>query len=97
MHEDPQVANYGKQGSGVKLREGLILAIEPMINLGKREIYPEPDGWTVRTPIIVSVHFEHDVCVAKTKPIFSQIILKSRKRNAIIPTYTPLINFIVTD
>ncbi len=68
MHEDPQVANYGKRGSGVKLREGLILAIEPMINLGKREIYTEPDGWTVRTTDhSVSVHFEHDVCIAKNK------------------------------
>ena len=68
MHEDPQVANYGKRGSGIKLREGLILAIEPMINLGKKEIFTESDGWTVRTADhSVSVHFEHDVCVAKNK------------------------------
>ena len=68
LHEDPQVANYGKRGSGIKLREGLILAIEPMINLGKREVYTEPDGWTVRTADhSVSVHFEHDVCVGKNK------------------------------
>jgi methionyl aminopeptidase len=68
MHEDPQVANYGKRGSGPKLREGLILAIEPMINLGKREVFTESDGWTVRTvDHSVSVHFEHDVCVQKNK------------------------------
>jgi len=68
MHEDPQVANYGKRGSGIKLREGLILAIEPMINLGKREVFTETDGWTVRTvDHSVSVHFEHDVCVGKMK------------------------------
>ncbi len=68
MHEDPQVANYGKRGSGIKLREGLILAIEPMINLGKREVFTEADGWTVRTvDHSVSVHFEHDVCVRKNK------------------------------
>jgi methionyl aminopeptidase len=68
MHEDPQVANYGKRGSGIKLKEGLILAIEPMINMGKREVYTEPDGWTVRTADhSVSVHFEHDVCVGKQK------------------------------
>jgi methionyl aminopeptidase len=68
LHEDPQVANYGKRGSGTKLREGLILAIEPMINLGKREVYTEPDGWTVRTvDHSVSVHFEHDICVGKNK------------------------------
>jgi methionyl aminopeptidase len=68
LHEEPQVPNYGKRGSGVKLREGLILAIEPMINLGKREVYTEADGWTVRTADHkVSVHFEHDVCVGKNK------------------------------
>jgi len=68
LHEDPQVPNYGKRGSGTKLKEGLVLAIEPMINMGKKDVYTEDDGWTVRTidgkP---SVHFEHDVCVRKTK------------------------------
>jgi methionyl aminopeptidase len=68
LHEDPQVANYGKRGSGIKLKDGLILAIEPMINLGKREVYTEPDGWTVRTvDHSVSVHFEHDICIGKNK------------------------------
>ena len=66
MHEDPQVPNYGKRGSGAKLKEGMVLAIEPMINLGKKEVFTEADGWTVRTrdgkP---SVHFEHDVCIRK--------------------------------
>ena len=66
LHEDPQVPNYGKRGSGPKLREGLVLAIEPMINLGGREVYTEEDGWTVRTvDHKASVHFEHDVCVRK--------------------------------
>jgi methionyl aminopeptidase len=68
LHEDPQVANYGKRGSGAKLHEGLIIAIEPMINLGKRDVYTETDGWTVRTvDHSVSVHFEHDVCIGKSK------------------------------
>jgi methionyl aminopeptidase len=68
MHEDPQVPNYGKRGSGPKLKEGLVLAIEPMINLGKRDVYTEADGWTVRTKDgKPSVHFEHDVCVRKIK------------------------------
>ena len=68
LHEDPQVPNYGKRGSGSKLREGLVLAIEPMINLGKRDVYTEEDGWTVRTKDgKPSVHFEHDVCVRKGK------------------------------
>jgi methionyl aminopeptidase len=69
LHEDPQVPNYGRRGSGAKLKEGLVLAIEPMINLGKRDIYTEPDGWTVRTSDRQpSVHFEHDVHVQKNKP-----------------------------
>jgi methionyl aminopeptidase len=68
MHEDPQVPNYGRRGTGQKLKEGLVLAIEPMINLGKREVYTESDGWTVRTTDHkVSVHFEHDVCIEKNK------------------------------
>lgn len=68
LHEDPQVPNYGKRGSGPKLKEGLVIAIEPMINLGKKEVYTDKDGWTVRTKDgTVSVHFEHDVCVYKNK------------------------------
>lgn len=68
LHEDPQVPNYGKRGTGTKLKEGLVLAIEPMINLGKREVFTESDGWTVRTKDgKPSVHFEHDVCVKKGK------------------------------
>lgn len=70
LHEDPQVPNYGKRGSGTKLRENMVLAIEPMINLASKEVYTEDDGWTVRTrdgkP---SVHFEHDVCVKKDKAL----------------------------
>jgi len=66
MHEDPQVPNYGRRGTGSKLKEGLVLAIEPMINLGKKEVYTDKDGWTVRTTDgSPSVHFEHDVCIRK--------------------------------
>ncbi len=66
MHEDPQVPNYGKRGNGPVMKEGLVLAIEPMINLGKKDVYTEPDGWTVRTKDgKPSVHFEHDVCIKK--------------------------------
>jgi methionyl aminopeptidase len=68
MHEDPQVPNYGKRGSGPVMKEGLVIAIEPMINMGKKEVYTEEDGWTVRTKDgKPSVHFEHDVCVKKGK------------------------------
>jgi methionyl aminopeptidase len=68
LHEDPQVPNYGKRGSGPKLKDGMVLAIEPMINLGAKDVYTEADGWTVRTKDgKPSVHFEHDVCVRKYK------------------------------
>ena len=68
MHEDPQVPNYGKRGTGLKLHENLTIAIEPMINLGKRNVYTEKDRWTVRTRDgLPSVHFEHNVCVKKGK------------------------------
>jgi methionyl aminopeptidase len=68
LHEDPQVPNYGKRGSGTKLQEGLVIAIEPMINLGKRYVYNDKDGWTVRTKDgKPSAHYEHTVCVRKDK------------------------------
>ena len=70
LHEDPQVPNYGKRGSGNKLKENLVLAIEPMINLGKKEDYTEDDGWTVKTKDgKPSVHFEHDICVKRDKAL----------------------------
>lgn len=68
LHEDPQVPNYGKKGDGKRLKEGMVLAIEPMINLGKKEVFTEADGWTVRTKDgKPSVHFEHDVAIRKNK------------------------------
>lgn len=68
LHEEPQVPNYGRRGTGPKLKEGMVLAIEPMINLGTRDVFTEADGWTVRTKDgKPSVHFEHDVCIAKGK------------------------------
>lgn len=68
LHEDPEVPNYGKRGTGKKLREGMVLAIEPMINMGSREIYTDKDGWTIRTQDgKPSVHFEHNVCIQKSK------------------------------
>ncbi|WP_245586853.1 type I methionyl aminopeptidase [Sediminibacterium salmoneum] len=70
LHEDPQMPNYGKRGTGPKLKENLVLAIEPMINMGSREVYTDEDGWTIKTrdgkP---SVHFEHDVCVKRNKAL----------------------------
>lgn len=68
LHEKPEVPNYGKPGRGTLLREGLVIAIEPMINLGKRNITQESDGWTIRTSDRKpSAHFEHTVAIRKEK------------------------------
>jgi len=64
LHEAPEVPNYGKRGTGVKLRAGMVFCIEPMINLGKKEIVIEKDGWTVRTlDRKPSAHFELPVAI----------------------------------
>jgi methionyl aminopeptidase len=68
LHEKPEVPNYGKKGNGPKLQEGLVLAIEPMINLGSRKVVQEKDGWTFRTADRKpSAHYEHDIVVRKGK------------------------------
>lgn len=68
LHEDPQVPNYGKRGTGAKLREGMVIAIEPMINLGTRNVYHDKDGWTIRTEDgKPAAHYEHTVCVQKNR------------------------------
>ncbi|MEO5647565.1 MAG: type I methionyl aminopeptidase [Chitinophagaceae bacterium] len=68
LHEEPQVPNYGKRGSGGKLKENMIIAIEPMINIGRKEVYHDTDGWTIRTKDgKPSAHFEHTICIKKDK------------------------------
>lgn len=70
LHEDPNVPNFGMRGTGMKLKENLVLAIEPMINMGSKDVYTDSDGWTVRTKDgSRSVHFEHDVCVKRGKAL----------------------------
>ena len=69
LHEEPQIPNYGKRGSGPKLRAGMTLAIEPMINLGTAAVRLLDDGWTVRTADgMPSAHFEHTVLITKDEP-----------------------------
>ena len=69
MHEDPEMPNYGKRGRGKKFVEGMVVAIEPMINMGTKNINQLRDGWTILTrdgkP---SAHFEHDVALIDGKP-----------------------------
>ncbi|MBX6324822.1 MAG: type I methionyl aminopeptidase [Chthoniobacterales bacterium] len=69
MHEEPQIPNYGRRGSGPKLKAGMTLAIEPMINMGTSEVKLLDDGWTVRTADgLPSAHFEHTVLITKGEP-----------------------------
>ncbi|MBK7434991.1 MAG: type I methionyl aminopeptidase [Chitinophagaceae bacterium] len=66
LHEEPQVPNFGKRGTGAKLKEGMVIAIEPMINLGTKDIYHDKDGWTIRTADgKPAAHFEHDIAIRK--------------------------------
>ena len=70
LHEAPRVPNYGKRGRGPKIKNGLVIAIEPMINMGRKEVMQLNDGWTIitadRKP---SAHFEHDVAIVEGKPV----------------------------
>lgn len=91
LHEAPEVPNYGKKGSGLKLQEGLVIAIEPMINLGKKEIIHDVDGWTIRTADnLASAHFEHTIAIGKNKADilssfeFIEEVLRKKFENAII-------------
>jgi len=69
MHEEPQIPNYGRAGSGPKLKAGMTLAIEPMINMGVSDVRLLEDGWTVRTADgLPSAHFEHTVLITKEEP-----------------------------
>lgn len=86
LHEAPEVPNYGKRGTGLMLKEGMVIAIEPMINLGKRNVKQHEDGWTiVTTDGLPSAHFEHDVAIRKGKAEvlstheFVEEVLKNKK------------------
>ena len=68
-HEDPQVPNFGAQGQGVQLKEGMVLAIEPMVNMGHYDVYFANDDWTVKTKDgKPSAHFEHSVAITENGP-----------------------------
>ncbi len=69
MHEGPEVPNYGRRGRGKKFQDGMVLAIEPMINRGTHRIKQLKDGWTILTADgLPSAHFEHDVALIDGKP-----------------------------
>jgi methionyl aminopeptidase len=89
LHESPEVPNFGKRGSGLKLQEGLVIAIEPMINMGTRNVVHGKDGWTIRTADgKPSAHFEHTIAIQKDKAeilsSFEYVEEVLRERNALI-------------
>ncbi len=66
LHESPEVPNYGRKGHGPRLQQGMVICIEPMINMGKKEITQDADGWTIHTADrLPSAHFEHCVAIGK--------------------------------
>lgn len=68
LHEEPQVPNYGNRGRGVKMKRGMVLAVEPMINMGTQRVIQMKDGWTIKTADgLPSAHFEHTIAVGKDK------------------------------
>lgn len=70
LHEEPQVPNFGPKGQGPRLREGMVLAIEPMVNIGKHEVTVKEDGWTaVTSDGSLSAHFEHTMAITKEGPV----------------------------
>jgi methionyl aminopeptidase len=89
MHESPEVPNFGKKGRGSKIKDGLVLAIEPMINMGTRRVTQLSDGWTIVTADkLPSAHFEHDVaCVdgkAEILSTYSYIEEALKKKNGLL-------------
>jgi methionyl aminopeptidase len=84
--------SFGKKGTGPKLKEGMVIAIEPMINLGTKDVFYDEDGWTVRTKDgKFSAHYEHTICVKKGKAdvlsSFDQIMINESKNPALIGDY----------
>lgn len=92
LHEPPQIPNFGKRGSGAKLHEGMVIAIEPMVNLGTKDVWYDKDGWTVRTKDgKVSAHYEQNVCIKKLKAdvlsSFKEIELAEKNNQYLNSTY----------
>ncbi|HKZ30503.1 MAG TPA: type I methionyl aminopeptidase [Acidimicrobiia bacterium] len=86
MHEDPQVPNYGKPGTGTKLRRGMAICIEPMFNLGGQETVVETDGWTVMTADgSLSAHFEHTVAITDRGPLVMTLLGATEDDLAVTP------------
>jgi methionyl aminopeptidase len=91
LHEEPQVANYGPAGSGPRLSEGMVLAIEPMVNAGRASVKVQSDGWTaVTTDGSLSAHFEHTVVVTREGTEILTLLAEDaeRARQLLLPART---------
>ncbi|MCG8458503.1 MAG: type I methionyl aminopeptidase [Holophagales bacterium] len=87
LHEEPQVPNYGRPGKGTRLRPGMVLAIEPMVNGGSPEVQTDPDGWTARTEDgSLSAHFEYSVAITEKGP---RILGVGAEESAEVLGFTP--------
>jgi methionyl aminopeptidase len=87
LHEAPEVPNYGRRGTGPKLKQGMVICIEPMINMGRKQISQEADGWTISTADkLPSAHFEWAVAVGKGEAdvlsTFDYIDIEIKKQNS---------------
>ena len=70
LHESPEVPNYGRRGDGIMLKPGLVICIEPMINMGTRNVTQDRDGWTIRTADRrPSAHYEHQIAITNKEPL----------------------------
>lgn len=84
LHEPPEVPNYGRKGKGIVLKEGLVIAIEPMVNFGKKDVKQHSDGWTIVTrDNLPSAHFEHTIVIRKTGPeiLSNHVIIEEAVKN----------------
>jgi len=80
MHEDPQIPNFGEAGRGPRLEEGMVFALEPMVNVGGWDVFVADDGWTIHTSdSSLSAHFEHTVAVSEAGP---QVLTRRRSEKA---------------
>ena len=80
MHEDPQIPNFGEAGRGPRLEEGMVFALEPMVNVGGWDVFVDDDGWTIHTSdSSLSAHFEHTVAVSEAGP---QVLTRRRSEKA---------------
>lgn len=96
LHEKPEIPNYGKHGSGMQLKSGMVIAIEPMVNMGRKNVRTLSDGWTVVTvDNLPSAHFEHTVAITNDKAdVLSSFdeIEKEERNNQNLNTYQKLKN-----